>query len=119
MRVGQALIDANKGNAEPLAAMRQDLPVSQVKSADNEGLCAARRFIETLWRLEDDGVVLRQRFDAKALDERPPKVFPHPRSDRLTLANRLFGEGKFKIGERAPFSPEAWGDEAPEVSGKP
>ena len=63
MRVGHALINADEGNAEPLAAMRQDLPVSQMKSADDERLRAARRFVETLRRLEDDAVAFRQRFD--------------------------------------------------------
>ena len=59
MGVGHALIDADERNAEPLAAMRQNLPVSQVKSADDEGLRAARRFVETLRGLEDDAVALR------------------------------------------------------------
>ena len=99
--------------------MRQNLPVSQVKSADDERLRAARRFVETLRRLEDDAVARRQRFDAKALDERAPKIFPHRSSDRLALARRLFGEGQFEIGERALLSPEAGSDEAPEVSGEP
>ena len=99
--------------------MRQDLPVSQVKSADDEGLRAARCFVETLRWLEDDAVALRQRFDAKALGEGPPKIFPHRRGDRLPLAKRLFGEGQFKIGERTLLSPETRSDEAPEVSGEP
>ena len=56
IRVGQALIDADERDAEPLAAMRQDLPVSQVKSADDERLCAGCCFVETFRRLEDDSV---------------------------------------------------------------
>ena len=59
MRVGYALIDADEGNAEPLAAMRQNLPVSQVKTTHDEGLRAARRLVETFRRLEDDAVALR------------------------------------------------------------
>ncbi len=99
--------------------MRQNFPVSQVKSADDERLRAARGFVETLRRLEDDAVALCQRFDAKALGEGPPKVFPHCRGDRLALAKRLFGEGQFEIRERALLSPEARSDEAPELSGEP
>ena len=119
MRVGYALINADEGNAEPLAAVRQNLPVSQVKSADDEGLRAARCFVETLRRLEDDAVALRQRFDAKALGEGSPEVFPHRRGDRLALARRLFGEGEFEIRKRALLSTEARSDEAPELSGEP
>ena len=59
MRVGYALINANERNAEPLAAMRQNFPVPQVKTADDEGLRAARRLVETFRRLEDDAVALR------------------------------------------------------------
>lgn len=117
--VGDALIDANEGNAEPPAARRQNLPVSQVKSADDEGLRAARRVVETLRRLEDDAVALHQRFDAKALGESSPKVFPHRRSDRGTLARRLFRVGESKIRERALLSVEARGDEAPQLSRDP
>ena len=57
--VGWSLIDADERNAEPLAAMRQNLPVSQVEPADDEGLRAARRLVETFRRLEDDAVALR------------------------------------------------------------
>ena len=119
MGVGQALIDADERNAEPLAAMRQDFPVSQMKSADDKGLRAGCCFVETLRGLEDDAVALGQRFDAEALGEGSPEVFPHRRGDRLTLAKRLFGEGQFEIGERALLSTEARRDEAPEVSGEP
>ena len=112
-------INANKRNTEPLAAMRENLPVSQVKSADDEGLRAARCFVEILRRLEDDAVALRERFDAKALGEGSPKVFPHCRGDRLTLASRLFGVGEFEIRERALLSTEARSDEAPELSREP
>ena len=119
MGIGQTLVDADEGNTELLAAVRQDLPVSQVKATDDEGLCAARGFVETFRRLEDDAVALRQRFDAKALGEGPPKIFPHRRGDHLAFIKRLFGEGQFKIGERALLSPEARGDEAPEVAGEP
>ena len=119
MRVGHALINADKGNAQALAAMRQDLPVSQVKSADDERLCAARRFVETLRRLEHDAVAFRQRFDVKALGEGSPEVFPHRRGDRLTLARRLFRVGEFEIRERALLPDEVRSNKAPELSGKP
>ena len=99
--------------------MRQDFPVPQMKSADDERLRAGCCFVETLRRLEDDAVALGQRFDAKALGEGSPKVFPHRRGDRLTLAERLFGEGQFEIRERALLSTEARRDEAPELSGEP
>ena len=104
MRVGYALIDADEGNAEPLAAMRQDLPVPQMKSADDERLRAVRCFVEALRGLEDDAIALCERFDAKALGKGSPKVFPHRRGDRLALAGRLFGEGQFEICERALLS---------------
>ena len=55
----------------------------------------------------------------KTFGEGSPKVFPHRRGDRLTLAERLFGEGQFEIRERALLSTEARRDEAPEVSGEP
>ena len=119
VRVGQALIDADERNAEPLAAMRQDLPVPQMKSADDERLRAGCCFVETLRRLEDDAVARRQRFDAKAFGEGSPKIFPHRRGDRLALAKRLFGEGQFEIRERALLSTEVRRDEAPEVPGEP
>src|SRR6185437_5184579 len=90
-----------------------------MKPADDEGLRAARCFVETFRRLENDAVALRQRFDAKALGEGPPKIIPHSRGDRRALAQRLFGEGQLKICERALLSPEMRSDEAPEVSGDP
>src|ERR1700748_1399702 len=118
MRVGQPLVDADERNPEPLAAMRQDFPVPQMKPADNERLRTGRRFVETLRGLEDDAVALRQRFDAKALGKSPPEFFPHCCGDRLALAKRLLGEGQFKIRQRALLSPEAGSDEAPEGPGE-
>jgi hypothetical protein len=102
-----------------LPPVRQNLPVSQMKATHDEGLRAARRLVETLRRLEDDTVALRQRFDAKALGESPPKVFPHRRSDRGTLARQLFRVGEFKIRERALLPAEARSNEVPQLSREP
>ena len=49
--------------------MRQDLPVSQVKSADDEGLRALGYPFEVFGGLEDDAVAVRQRLDVKTLRE--------------------------------------------------
>ncbi len=119
MRVGHALINADEGNAKSLAAVRQNLPVSQVKSAHNERFRAARCFVETFRRLEDNAVALGERFNVKALSEGSPKIFPHRGRDRLALTRRFFGVREFEIRERALLSPKARGDEAPDVSGEP
>src|SRR6202020_2280307 len=96
-----------------------NFPVSQMKPADDEGLRAVRGFVEILRRLEDDAVALCQRFDAQALGEGPPEVFPHCRGDRLTLGKRLFREGELEIRERPLLSTEARRNDAPELSREP
>ena len=86
MRVGHALINANEGNAEPLAAVRQNLPVSQVEPADDEGLRAARCLVQVP---SGGSKTMRSLFVSawmlKALSEGPPEVFPHRRGDRLVF----------------------------------
>ena len=76
MGIGYSLIDANERNPEPLAAVRQNFPVPQVKTANDEGLCAARRLVETFRRLEYDAIAPRQRLDVEALGEGSPE-FSH------------------------------------------
>src|SRR5271166_3760154 len=119
MRVRHPLVDADEGAAEPLAAMREYLPVSQMKSADDEWLRALRCSVEVFRGLEDDAVALRQRLDAKALGEGPAEIFPHRRGDRLAFFGRFLGKGQFEICERALLSAKARGDQAPEHSREP